>query len=336
MPLKAHWVWREQKDLTPYHQAIIATKSFTLPNVARATIAITADCWYRLHINGHWINDGPCRSWPEHHRYDQLDVAWALRPGRNEITVTALHWHVGGFLQCPVQAGLLVQLDATLSDGRKRTITSDRTWQVAQARQWIGNTPKDSIQMGPAEWCDARLAKNPKFTPAKVLCGAHEGPWQDLQPADIVPKTRNPVSLERFVAARVVRVEGLSFCFPRIGLAHPSLVEANMTILAPFALATVIELPKASTVQIRARGPRGANPRVLVDGRFRKQGKHQLKAGHHLLLMFNDDVICHDKDFNVRLTSPVKVRLDNPLRPGTRIPGAWLTFPSLPISTLVR
>ena len=271
--LKAHWIWHEQKDLTPYNQSVIAAKSFSLPKITRASIAITADCWYRLHINGHWVNDGPCRSWPEHHQYDQLDVTWALQPGRNEITVTARHWHVGGFLQCPVQAGLLVQLDAALADGRQRTITFDGTWQIAAAPQWIENTPKDGIQMGPAELCDARLAKNPKFAPAKVLCGAHDGPWQDLRPAQMVPKTRNPVSLERFLKARVVRVEGMSFCFPRIALAHPSLVEANTTILAPFALATVIKLSKASKVQICAEGPRGTNPRVLVCAMLRNRAR---------------------------------------------------------------
>jgi alpha-L-rhamnosidase len=311
--LKAKWIWHNQKDLTPYNQSVIATKSFTLPNIKKAKIAITADCWYRLNINGHWINDGPCRSWPEHHQYDMLDVAWALKPGHNEITVTARHWHVGGFLQCPVQAGLLVQLDITLANGRKRTIASDKTWSVAKADQWIENTPKDSIQMGPAELCDARLGKSPKFAPARVICNADKGPWKDLRPAEIVPKTLDPVSLQKFMKASIVRSDGTDFCFPRVGLVFPKLVEANTTVMATFAIATSIKLPKDSTVRICAGGPRNANPRVLVDGKFHKDQKHRLKAGTHLVLIFSDYTICHDKDFNVRFICPQRISFKNPL-----------------------
>ena len=55
-------------------------------------------------INGQWVNDGPCRSWPDHFQYDVLDVGSCLNPGQNEILVLARYYGVGDFHRIPQQA----------------------------------------------------------------------------------------------------------------------------------------------------------------------------------------------------------------------------------------
>ena len=146
-------------------------------------IRITTDGWYRLQVNGRWVADGPCRSWPEHFQYDVLDVTDSLQPGPNEITVTAWHWNAGNFHTIPQQAGLLVQLDGDMVDGSLIHIPSDATWDLAEATGWVAETPKVSVQMEPQELYDARRVDALEFTPAKELYHAGEGPWKDLQPA---------------------------------------------------------------------------------------------------------------------------------------------------------
>ena len=76
--LKANWIWKKQNSYNLYNQTIIAKKSFEIDKFTQAIIKITADSYYRLFINDHWVNDGPCRSWPEHYQYDEVDISTFL------------------------------------------------------------------------------------------------------------------------------------------------------------------------------------------------------------------------------------------------------------------
>ena len=124
----ASWIWKKQDSYNPYQQVVIARKFFRLKRVEQAEIRITTDGWYRLMINGEWVNDGPCRSWPEHFQFDQFAVTPYLVEGNNEIQVIARHWSAGNFHTIPRQAGLLAQLDITFVNGRKKHIGTDASW----------------------------------------------------------------------------------------------------------------------------------------------------------------------------------------------------------------
>ena len=150
VPLTAKWIWRDQADANPYNQMIVARKRVSLERVRAATMAITADTWYRLLINGQWVNDGPCRAWPEHFQYDVLDVTSYLQPGVNEIQVIARYFGVGDFHHVPQRTGLLAQLDVTHLDGQRRSIPTDSTWEIAASAVLVANVPKACIQKAPA------------------------------------------------------------------------------------------------------------------------------------------------------------------------------------------
>ncbi|MCP4165263.1 MAG: hypothetical protein GY759_05130, partial [Chloroflexi bacterium] len=192
IPLKANWIWRNCSQVRPYNDTIIARKAFELPAIEKAAIRISVDTEYRLFVNDQWVNDGPCRSWPNHYQYDEIDVTPYVKAGKNEIRVIAKFFGTGTFHQVPQEPGLLVQLDAMGADGKISTIISDSSWQVAKAEAWMSNTPKLSCQMGPYEIYDARRETKGAFEQAVVRYGTTEGPWKNLMPRDVALLTKNP------------------------------------------------------------------------------------------------------------------------------------------------
>ena len=73
MLLSCKWIWSNNDRVKAYNQAAVFVREFELKRCKNAKIAITADSWYRLKINGEWINDGPCRNYPNHYQYDEID-----------------------------------------------------------------------------------------------------------------------------------------------------------------------------------------------------------------------------------------------------------------------
>ena len=115
--LKAKWIWTSKESSKKYNQTIIAKKPFLCRTaVTKAIIRITADSFYRLYVNNVWINDGPCRAWPEHYYFDEIDITKHLVAGQNELSVIARYYGTGDFHRVPIQGGLLAQLDLKFSD----------------------------------------------------------------------------------------------------------------------------------------------------------------------------------------------------------------------------
>lgn len=320
MKLAAKWIWKKQLDYTQYNQTIIAKKEFYLGKIKKAVVMITADSSYRLYCNGLWINDGPCRSWPEHYQYDQIDITRYLWKGKNEITVIARYFGTGDFHRVPKQAGLLVQLEANLANGKKKTIISDKTWKVAQADAWIQATPKISVQMEPAEYYNSCFENNYKYTGAQELFAAGEGPWKDLNSRDVALMTQKPVFLKSFIGANIVKSEGLHFCLPASRLCHAGLIEANSNTSMPCGIATIVEVDECVAVRIGTNGLK-----ITVDGKHNKTGLYRLTQGRHLVFALADDLFDHHgKDKTLCFYNHDKIRLVNPFKADHENP--WCFF----------
>lgn len=111
--------------------AFAARRVVELPGEPRvAPLRILADTFYRLFVNGEWIADGPAREWPVRARYDEIDVAHALRAGFNTISVIVRFFADSSFHRIPQQPGLRLQLDVSHVGGLQRRFVSDRAWQV--------------------------------------------------------------------------------------------------------------------------------------------------------------------------------------------------------------
>ena len=315
---------RRRCEAGPYNQTIIALKTFELDRVGEAWLRVTADSTYRLFINGTWVNDGPCRAWPEHYQFDAIDVSAYLRPGDNEIRVIAKYWGTGTFHQVPQQAGLLLQLDLNAGTAAARTIGTDETWVVADARAWLRHTPKVSIQMEPQELYDARLEDDLCFAPAAILFDAAAGPWQDLHNRDVPLLTKEPFHLRSFLGASVVRHRSdLTLCVPSARLAHPGLVEANHNVLQAGGIGTVLVLAEPACI---AFAPEGFD--LYIDGGRVHDNAADLPAGEHILLAFVTEIVGHRKEKMLRvLEPPASAVLRNPLEPDHDNPWCWIAFP---------
>lgn len=321
VPLTAKWIWQAQKDYNVYNQTIVARKTVRLDGVQQAQMRITADTFYRLFINDQWVNDGPCRSWPEHFQYDAFDVTAYLRPGINKIYVIARYAGCGDFHHVPKQAGLLAQLDVTFANGRTQTIVTDRSWEVAELRALVQNTPKVSIQMEPAELFDARLEDELRFRKAGELFAADAGPWKDLHARDVALMTRQPFALRTFLDAKVVKCDDLNFCLPAARLVNPGLIEANGNASCACGLATVLTADKACTVTTQVE-----NIKFTIDGKQSKNGKFDLAPGPHLVLAFVRNMFGHDKEKALRFMNPQGFRLANPLAAQHENPWCFIRF----------
>lgn len=330
MKFSAKWIWKQQKPRVPYNQTVVARKRFKLVAFDRGILRITADSYYRLYVNGIWIADGPCRSWTEHFRYDELDVTFALRSGENEIEIISTFFGVGVLTRQVKEAGLLAQLDVTQGSKRAATVVTDGSWEVAEAKAWTQSTPKISLNMEAHEQYDARREKSLRFSPAQELCEAHAGPWKNLQPRDVALMTKEPFAFKSFLGAKLVKAEGLQFCLPVTRLTHPGVIEANAKTSMFCGMATMLVLEKKTTVEIQTEGFRaavGTGFRVSVNGKSNASGRYVLGAGKHLLLAFTDGLPDHHgKEKVLRILKPLDVALENPLKADHKNPWCFIPF----------
>lgn len=326
-PIQAKWTWLPGGNVHGYNQAIVAQRTFTLAKPQQATLRITADSFYRLFINGHWVNDGPGRSWPEHFQYDVIDATPYLVNGANEIRVIARYYGVGDFHRVPKQAGLLARLDVTLAGGKTTKLQTDGSWDVAAFPALISETPKVSIQMEPCELYDARLADKLSFKPAAVLFDSDKGPWKDLNPRDVALMTRQPFPFKSFLGAKLVKADGWNFCVPVARLVNPGVVEANHTASCGFGMATILEADGEVTVNVQQEGMK-----VAIDGE-RRQNETRLRPGRHLVLAFTSSLFGHDKEKAVRFMNPHGFKLRNPLKPDAENPWVFIRLPEFAVAT---
>lgn len=314
--IKANWIWKKQQDYSKYNQTIIANTTFKITQPIESTIIITADSFYRLYINDQWVNDGPCRSWPEHYQYDQFDVTSYLKSGNNEIKVIARYFGNGDFHCVPQQAGLLVQLEVKQLNGKAKTVVSDKSWIAAEAKQWVSNTPNISIQMEPVEYYDARLEQKTRFANATELYEANKGPWKNLNPRDVAYLTKRDFAPRSFMGASLVKKDDwVTFCLPAARLCHKGLIEANNNTSTPCGMAAVISVKENTTIIIDA-------PlfEFRIAGRKSISGKFKLQKGRHLLIAMSKEFFDHhgkDKSLTIRgqnftLHNPVEKNSKNP------------------------
>ncbi len=70
-----------------------ARRTFELASVpAHFVVHVSADNRYRLFVNGTQVSSGPQRSDVDHWRYETIDIAPQLRPGRNVLAALVWNW----------------------------------------------------------------------------------------------------------------------------------------------------------------------------------------------------------------------------------------------------
>ena len=91
----AGWIWT--KDWTEEDKKtarrVYFTKEFALQEqVDKNEISITADCRYKLYVNGEFVQYGPAKGDHKVHYFDTVDIGKYLHAGSNRIDIAVLHY----------------------------------------------------------------------------------------------------------------------------------------------------------------------------------------------------------------------------------------------------
>lgn len=156
-------------------------------------IRVSADNRYRLYVNGVEVSNGPARGDLLHWRYEAVDIAAQLHPGKNVIA--ALVWNMGEFkpaAQVSLRTALVVQGD---SPEAALVSTGAPGWKVFASRAYAfkrveGADTGGFYVAGPREELDARQVPWGWEQPDFDASG-----WVDAKP--IVQQFASPVALAR-------------------------------------------------------------------------------------------------------------------------------------------
>ena len=83
---------REKLDCSEHrNRHILFRKTVSCASFQKALVYISADDYYKLYINGHFVTQGPTPSYHWQYNYNAIDVTAYLKPGRNVIAVHTLY-----------------------------------------------------------------------------------------------------------------------------------------------------------------------------------------------------------------------------------------------------
>lgn len=320
MNINAQWIWKKQDNYNLYNQTVVFRKTFNIDSKFKtADLAITADTFYRLYINGKWINDGPSRGYPKHYNYDLLDLSSYLQTGKNEIKVIAKYFGCGTFHQICQQAGFLAQLEIN----QETAIISDSSWEVAEAKQWIQNTPRIFCQMEAVEFYNAMLEDKLDFEPAAELFSVENSPWQGLMERDCPLLTKKEFSFKKFHSANIVKYDGFEIAIPGPRLCYPGLIDSNSNTSIASGAALIIDNVELNELEIKA-----IFYEITVNGLKSKNNIFKLKKGKNLLLALNKNMFSHAPEQSIFFTRKNGFTIQNPLDKSIAYP-CFLRFPEL-------
>ncbi|MEI8078548.1 MAG: alpha-L-rhamnosidase C-terminal domain-containing protein [bacterium] len=113
------------------------------------SIAIAAESYYILYVNGKTVGRGPARGTRRHNYFDTYELAEFICPGKNVIAVLVYCMNIPTFIAVPSQPAFSIRLDGQAQPPPH--------WQVSTATDWRKDTPICTMQTGFAEWRDLRL-----------------------------------------------------------------------------------------------------------------------------------------------------------------------------------
>lgn len=158
-PWRAHWITAPGASR---HDAGVFRfrRSFDIQAIPhKFNVRVSADNRYRLFINGHEVSSGPARGDLANWRYETVDIAQHLRPGRNVLA--ALVWNWGNdrpLAQISHRTGFLLQADdpwgAMLDTGSAWKVQVDTAYRFDRVRPPGSG---DFYAAAPGETMNARM-----------------------------------------------------------------------------------------------------------------------------------------------------------------------------------
>lgn len=133
--------------------------TFRLEDTASsAYLALFADSRYHLLVNGHFVNFGPARSYPEHPEYDEYDLIPYLQKGENVIAVKVLSNGTANFQLRNGPPAFIAWGSVKWKDGQ-HIMNTPRNWLAYQSTAYDAFAPRMNFALPPMEVYDARKDK---------------------------------------------------------------------------------------------------------------------------------------------------------------------------------
>lgn len=234
------WIWDNRPALrnayVRFRRAFKAAKSDSL------ILRVSADTRYWIWVNGELLGTGPVRSWPNHWKYDEYEIAAHLRPGRNVIAVLVNHLGKGSFQYLATEPGLWCQLlrRRKNSASSELLLAANRHWRTSPSESHLSQTPHTSIQLGFEEQFDSRAEDSwtspdyddTTWARATPVPPPHPTP----EPSGIPHLTSDPVLPVRIIRGERVRPADYTWTLDL----KPSLLPGDLTTNIAFVKAFLV------------------------------------------------------------------------------------------------
>ncbi len=274
----------------------------------RATLLISADSAYELHVNGEFVGRGPVRSFPFAYSYDVYDVSALVQEGQNTLAVLAHHLGDHTMTYIRGAAGLLAELLVETAAGETISFASGEGWRTQLCAAFNTEAPRISVQLGFEEQYDARQEvagwQAPGFDDSGWQAAAVIGPvgcapWTSLQPRTIPFLTEDatpPVEVKAVELARLRRGQIWSLDVRELANTLRTGLRSAPPGERGWLLGTEISVPQACTLKVHLfpdyesidfrSGEVQFDRSVAVDGQY---GPFEiaLAAGPNLFLVRN-------------------------------------------------
>lgn len=195
------WIWTDAAPAARNAYACFR-RTFRVERDAVARIAVTADSFYWLHVDGAFLGRGPSRSHLDYYSFDRYEAP--LRAGDHVIAVLVHHIGV-------VNATLMTGRPALLAEvsGADETFGTDASWRCLRPQAWRSDVPclmshfgfweERDLGLLPPSWTAVGFDDS-GWTPATVIGRPPCPPWTRLVERDIALPRRADIPVARIAA----------------------------------------------------------------------------------------------------------------------------------------
>lgn len=154
-------------------------KSFTALDCDKCSVDISAECRYKLYVNGRLVSHGPAKAAENEKYYDTLDISPYLVSGENELLVRVLQLPADDMVNIaqPIYAlfrsgNMLLWCRITLTgNSGQRVINTDEGWLCRPENGITLNRPVQGVSASLSETVDT-LVPCAEFLPAAIVMPA--------------------------------------------------------------------------------------------------------------------------------------------------------------------
>ncbi len=204
-PDSARYVWYNRSGLGRNQYASFRKTLDVSGKVKSAVINVFADTFYKLFVNGEFVEYGPVRFDPRFPLHDTHDIAHFLKPGTNVVAVLANYFGMKTFKAMPVHAGFVAWGSVETTTGAISLDTRADSWKCIEDKAYT-YAPKLSFALNAGDRCAQSLEQDGWTTAAfddSAWPGCveleHQDSWGPLEPRNIPFMTGAAVPVHKVV-----------------------------------------------------------------------------------------------------------------------------------------